>query len=691
MGKRSREEALANGGQGEAPKEVRVSKKIRKYGRKEKSKKTVEINVAGRPSEEDHKEKKRLKNSKETEETVKDPNSEVNGHTESTNGDAPAAEATIKPEKVRLKEQKRAKKASTRKLANNGTITGDVPVVGGNGHTESTNGDVEVDAEAAKRAEKARLREEKRAKKAKKDVSTPDDVSMVEANGHPASTNGDVQEDAEAAKKTEKARLMEQKRPKKAKSKKATEIPTSAGVSTPATGYAEDVRLTSLPQTDIDSFLSANFITITDPKLSSLRPITSFEYLPPTNALKGDPFRGFKSPTPIQAAAWPFLLSGRDVIGVAETGSGKTLAFAVPCIRYIKSLGKVSGAKAVMVSPTRELALQIYEQVAKLAGPVGLEAVCVYGGVSKDEQRKALRTASIVVATPGRLNDLINEGVADLSGVGYVVLDEADRMLDKGFEEEIRKILATTPPTPARQTLMFTATWPPSVLSLASTFLTSPVKIAIGENNPTGDLRANSRIAQTVEVVDPRGKETRLLQLLKQHQSGKARDDRILVFCLYKKEATRVEGYLKAKGLRAAGIHGDLSQAQRTTSLDAFKSGRVPILVATDVAARGLDIPAVKLVINVTFPLTVEDYVHRIGRTGRAGAPGTAITLFTEHDKAQSGALINVLKAAGQPVPDELLKFGTTVKKKGHDAYGAFYRDPGAGGAGKSTKIKFDD
>ena len=157
---------------------------------------------------------------------------------------------------------------------------------------------------------------------------------------------------------------------------------------------------------------------------------------------------------------------------------------------------------------------------------------------------------------------------------------------------------------------MFTATWPPSVRDLAATFMSSPVKIAIGDN-PTGDLRANARITQTVEVVDPRGKETRLLQLLKTHQTG---GDRVLVFCLYKKEATRVEAMLRGRGLRVAGIHGDLGQAQRTASLDAFKSGRVPVLVATDVAARGLDIPSVKLVINVTFPLTVEDYVHRIGR-----------------------------------------------------------------------------
>ena len=479
--------------------------------------------------------------------------------------------------------------------------------------------------------------------------------------------------------------------------------------------YQEDPALAALPQSEVDSFLTSSFITITDPTTSkALRPIISFSHLPPSALQKPSPFASFKNPTPIQSATWPFLLSGRDVIGVAETGSGKTLAFGVPCIRHIISIPRSSEtssvARAVIVSPTRELAVQIHEQIIKLAKPAGLKTVCVYGGVPKDAQRAALNKAHIIVATPGRLNDFINEGAADLSGVDYVVLDEADRMLDKGFEEEIRKIISATrsPSEGRRQTLMFTATWPPSVRELASTFMTSPVKIAIGDN-PTGELRANNRIVQKVEVVDPRSKEMRLLQLIKKHQSGESRDDRILVFCLYKKEATRVEVFLRNKGLRVASIHGDLSQEKRTASLEAFKrEGGTPLLVATDVAARGLDIPAVKVVINVTFPLTVEDYVHRIGRqvlttvalvnmqqadpddrTGRAGAEGLAITLFTEYDKAQSGALINVLKAAGQPVPEELLKFGTTVKKKSHESYGAFYKE--VDNAKTATKIKFDD
>jgi ATP-dependent RNA helicase DBP3 len=469
---------------------------------------------------------------------------------------------------------------------------------------------------------KAARKEKKRLKKLKKETkATASDSESAVPNGSisapesaAAVLNGASQDplDTKAARKAEKARLKAMKRAEEENiSGDDSEIPvvdlSSISKGPPNSSYIEASELTALPQSEIDTFLATNFISIIDPipSAANLRPLTKFSFLPISDPAQRAPFKAFKAPTPIQAAAWPFLFAGRDVIGVAETGSGKTMAFAVPCVRSILSLPQNQrnrGARAVIVSPTRELAMQSYEQIMQLAKVSGLQAVCVYGGVPKDEQRKALKTADIVVATPGRLNDLINEGYADLSKAKYVVLDEADRMLDKGFEDEIRKIINTTPNLGKRQTLMFTATWPESVRTLAATFMTSPVKIAIGDN-PSGDLRANARIEQKVEVVDPRNKEYRLLQLLKQYQSGSQKDDRILVFALYKKEATRVEGFIRSKGFRVAGIHGDLSQEQRTRSLDAFKQGNTPILVATDVAARGLDIPAVKLVINCTFPL----------------------------------------------------------------------------------------
>ncbi|KAI4931998.1 RNA-dependent ATPase [Alternaria infectoria] len=588
--------------------------------------------------------------------------------------------ATTNPELSR----KKSKKDKSKKLGKTAAVD-----------ATETNGDAQAveNSDDESSLSKAERKAAKKAKKAAKEAKKALKAAAGADSDEPAEDNEEAIKAAEkAARKAEKKRakaLAKGEATEPVPSSKPAPVETTTSAATVESGdYVESKELTQLPQSEVDAFLAKNTMAIQDPKPAArkLRPILNFKYLPVDDAQRAF-FAKFSAPTPIQAAVWPYLLSGRDMVGVAETGSGKTLAFGVPCVRYIAALPKNErkGVKAVIVSPTRELAVQIYDQLVALATPAGLSVVCVYGGVPKDPQVAACKKAHIVVATPGRLNDLIGDGSADLSKAEYVVLDEADRMLDKGFEEAIRQIISQTPKK--RQTLMFTATWPPSVRDLASTFMNSPVRITIGDNQ-SGELRANVRIKQLVEVVDPRGKEQRLLQLLRQYQSGKNKDDRILVFCLYKKEAMRIEDFIRRQGFRVGGIHGDLSQERRSASLAAFKEGHVPLLVATDVAARGLDIPAVKLVINVTFPLTAEDYVHRIGRTGRAGKEGLAITLFTEHDKALSGSLINVLKAANQPVPEELMKFGTTVKKKEHGAYGAFYKDTGDSKA--ATKITFD-
>lgn len=544
------------------------------------------------------------------------------------------------------------------------------------------------DPEAA--AEKARLKKEKKERKEKKKEKKR---QLAEVN----TWDTDEEAHAEPEKPKSKKDKKKDKKEKKVKAESGDAANEADHVSSSGGAYVQTMALSNVAQADIDEFLTKNEITITDPKTDkpSLRPILEFHQLPATNLLekKPSPFANYKTPTPIQSASWPFTLSARDAIGVAETGSGKTMAFALPCVEAVLAVGK-KGTKAVIVSPTRELAMQTHEQLVKVAQLVGLKAVCLYGGASKDDQRTLLRKgADIIVATPGRLKDFMSDGTVDLSGAKFAVLDEADRMLDKGFEDDIKMILGACPAREQRQTLMFTATWPASVQALASSFMVSPVKITIGSGGKetvdgSVELQANTRITQHVEVVDGRDKEFRLLQILKEHTQGKQKDDRILVFCLYKKEATRVEGFLARKGIRVAGIHGDLRQEQRTRSLEAFKSGATPVLVATDVAARGLDIPEVKLVINVTFPLTIEDYVHRIGRTGRAGKTGEAITMFTVQDKAHSGSLINILRGANQEVPEDLLKFGSTVKKKTHDMYGAFFKDVDMNA--KSTKITFD-
>ncbi|KAL7952076.1 DEAD domain-containing protein [Trichoderma barbatum] len=576
-----------------------------------------------------------------------------------------AEKARLKKEK---KEKKKEKKDKKRKLEDSKSADDE----------DMPEAPVEESADGESKKEKKKSKKEKKEKKAKQ--SQDEDESAQQATEEQPESM-DVDQDEKPA---------EDK--KKSKKERKTKQETSNG-----RDYVQTMSLSNVPQSDIDEYLSKNEIVITDPRntTSKLRPVTEFHHLPSTNLLekKPSPFASYKAPTPIQAASWPSTLSGRDVVGVAETGSGKTMAFALPCVEAISLIGK-KGVKAVVVSPTRELAMQTHEQLARLASLLRLKCVCLYGGASKDDQRALLQKgADIIVATPGRLKDFMSDETVDLSGCRFAVLDEADRMLDKGFEEDIKMILGACPPREERQTLMFTATWPFSVQSLASTFMVEPVKITIGSRgketeNGSVELQANTRITQRVEVLDGRDKEFRLLQIIKEHHQGKQKDDRILVFCLYKKEATRVEGFLGRKGVRVGGIHGDLKQEQRTRSLEAFKSGKTPVLVATDVAARGLDIPEVKLVINVTFPLTIEDYVHRIGRTGRAGKTGEAITMFTVQDKAHSGSLINILRGANQPVPDELMKFGTVVKKKTHDMYGGFFKDVDPNQ--KSTKITFD-
>lgn len=384
-----------------------------------------------------------------------------------------------------------------------------------------------------------------------------------------------------------------------------------------ADDYSESPLLAAIPQTDIEIFLQSHKIEIASSSTQRRdpRPLISFDHLPPSQSKLYEPLKAFSAPTPVQAAAWPLLFAGRDVVGIAETGSGKTLAFGLPCLkRMIDSQKKAKPAhpKAVILTPTRELAMQIHEQLTKFASLVGVEVTCIFGGVKKDAQRDALKTTAIVVATPGRLKDLLGEGSLDLGKVKYLVLDEADRMLDKGFEQDIKDIISYMP-VKHRQTAMFTATWPASVRNLAENFTHNPATITVG-GKPSADPRANTRIKQEIEVIDPRDKESRLLQILGNLHSKSAGKDKVLVFCLYKKEAMRIERLIHSRGYEVAAIHGDLNQNDRFRSLAAFKSGDVTILVATDVAARGLDIPAVKTVLNVTFPLTIEDYVHRIGR-----------------------------------------------------------------------------
>lgn len=425
----------------------------------------------------------------------------------------------------------------------------------------------------------------------------------------------------------------------------------------------------------------------------------------------------FTKPSPIQAQSWPILTQHRDMVGIAETGSGKTLAFALPALSSMA--GNMSSStrnkglpRLLVLSPTRELAMQSAAVLEEFGAVVGLRSLTVYGGVPKHTQVAALRSgaADCVVATPGRLKDLIQEKSCRLHAVEHLVLDEADRMLDMGFEEDVRFIISQCGSKERRpQTAMFSATWPAAIQAIAMEFMHQPVRVYVGfasivapnddSNNDVkttasgvvgvdDSLSANRRVQQIVEVLEDRQREARLRQVLQLVHTGKKSQDRVLVFALYKMEADRLEQALRRDGWKCNSIHGNKNQQARTAALSAFKDGSCPLLVATDVAARGLDIPNVEAVINYTFPLTIEDYVHRIGRTGRAGKTGISYTFFQPTDKSHAGELQQVLKQVGQPIPDDLAKFGCTIKKKEHKMYGNF--GPKDGITKKATKITFN-
>ncbi|KAI5451324.1 RNA-dependent ATPase [Naganishia albida] len=507
----------------------------------------------------------------------------------------------------------------------------------------------------------------------------------------------DVQEgDAVEEKKEKKS-----KKSKKSKSETVETAESTASTSAVAT-TAPSLESAMASQADSDAFLATHNITL---KPTPYRLFLDFATIPIKPEFR--PYlKDYKQPTPIQAASWPKLFAGDDVIGIAETGSGKTLTFGLPGLQLLTTLpssinavkgkgkGNTNPIQLLVLAPTRELALQTYDTVSALGKYVGIEAVCLFGGMSRDEQSRQVKQKDVrvVVGTPGRILDLANSGDVDFSNVKYLVLDEADRMLDQGFENDIRKIIGFCPSREqGRQTVMFSATWPESVRRLASTFLTKPVHITVGSD----ELTANKRITQIVEVFEnTREKEGRLLGHLRDFFKSFPKDSpvpaRILVFALYKKEASRLEQTIKRAGYKVAGLHGDLGQDARIRALNSLKDGSVNVLVATDVAARGLDIPSVQLVINVTFPLTTEDYVHRIGRTGRAGLSGKAITFYTgeAHEKSLAGEFKRVLRDAGAEIPEALAQMSGTIKKKEHGSYGAFYRD--TSDAPPPKKIKFD-
>ena len=346
---------------------------------------------------------------------------------------------------------------------------------------------------------------------------------------------------------------------------------------------------------------------------------------------------GYTAPTPIQEASIPLVLEGRDVVGVAQTGTGKTAAFVLPLMQRVPA--KPGGVRALVVTPTRELAVQIEGVAREVAKATRHRIAVVYGGVGYEPQKKALKKGvDVLVACPGRLLDLVNQGDCDLRHVEVLVLDEADRMLDMGFWPDVKRIISHLPTQ--RQNLLFSATMSSDVLKIIDSTLDDPAKVSV-----TPESTPVEAIAQSIYPVGGKDKADLLLSIVKDHSLKK-----VLVFTRTKHRADRVARVLDRAGVRGAAIHGNRSQAQRHKALESFRKGHVHVLVATDVVSRGIDIDDITHVVNFDLPNVPADYVHRIGRTARAGRTGAAISLFSPEEHEQ---LRDIEKAIGTTLPTE--------------------------------------
>jgi ATP-dependent RNA helicase RhlE len=349
----------------------------------------------------------------------------------------------------------------------------------------------------------------------------------------------------------------------------------------------------------------------------SILNFNSFAFHPRINS--GISAAGYTTPTPIQMRAIPPILDGCDVMGLAQTGTGKTAAFVLPILQHLLS-GPRGRTRALIISPTRELAEQTHTAIGILGRHTRIRSATIYGGVSAYRQKQVLRAGvEIIVACPGRLLDLMGQGVVNLKSVEILVLDEADQMFDMGFLPDIRRILAALPKS--RQTLLFSATMPAAIRSLANDFLRKPVNVELGESRPV------ETVGHEVYRVDQSRKYDLLLAVLRQSGDGK-----VLVFTRTKHRAKKLAVQLARSGLPADSLQGNLSQNRRREAMDKFRSGQVRILVATDIAARGIDVSRISHVINYDLPDTAVAYTHRIGRTGRMAELGTALSFATQED-----------------------------------------------------------
>lgn len=439
--------------------------------------------------------------------------------------------------------------------------------------------------------------------------------------------------------------------------------------------YKEHPEVAARTQKEVDDFRKEFQITVHGPDVP--KPVTTFDEAGfPSYVMNEVKAQGFEKPTAIQSQGWPMALSGRDVVGIAETGSGKTLTYCLPAIVHINAqplLAPGDGPIVLILAPTRELAVQIQTEISKFGKSSRIRNTCVYGGVPKGGQiRDLARGVEVCIATPGRLIDMLESGKTNLRRVTYLVLDEADRMLDMGFEPQIRKIIGQI--RPDRQTCMWSATWPKEVRQLASDYQTDFIQVNIGSM----DLSANHRITQVVEVVSEFEKRDKMSKHLERIMDDK--NNKVLIFTGTKRVADDITRFLRQDGWPALSIHGDKQQNERDWVLNEFKTGKSPIMVATDVASRGIDVRNITHVINYDYPNNSEDYVHRIGRTGRAGAKGTAITFFTTENAKQSRDLVQVLTESKQQIDPRLHEM---ARYSGGGGGGRGWGGRGRGGHGR--------
>ena len=372
---------------------------------------------------------------------------------------------------------------------------------------------------------------------------------------------------------------------------------------------------------------------------------------------------GYEKPTPIQEKAMPYLFEGRDLIGIAQTGTGKTAAFMLPILNHLVRVRRprhIGHPRALVLSPTRELAAQTAENVRKYSKYCQLPFACVFGGVSQFGQVKDIKKgAETVIACPGRLIDLMTQGILYLDQVECFVLDEADRMLDMGFLPDIKRIISKLPK--ARQSLFFSATMSPAISKLAGELVQDPVQVTISPETPTVE-----KINQKVMFVEKAQKDSLLIHLLKTHPEW----TKVIVFTKMRHGADRVNKKLMRENIPAAAIHSDKTQGQRTRALDGFRKGAVRVLVATDIASRGIDVPDVSCVVNMELPLETESYVHRIGRTARAGESGAAISFVTGEERGQLKAVEHFIRKTIPVDRDHPFHSENADRKTGHAGQG---------------------